>query len=211
MRHAQVFIGCLCHKLCFILHSCRRIITEAKVTYPAEAYKDVAGSVYMLAPYHLKAGLSPCIQNNLFWQCLQMASITPSNSFPDLKNTVKRPWLFMKGINEIWRSGVVSLYCSQRQMLNLLAVLLLGRSLAMVPDLSRMAAWIRVSGSSRKGASMEARKAQPGLTCLWCFSLGRRRVAFLGLSRDLCEAYVRKRRERGSRGCILAVQQLHVH
>lgn len=156
MWHAQVFIECLCYKLCFILHSCRRIITEARVTYLAEACKDVACSVYRLPPYHLKTGLNLCIHNNLFWQCLQLASITPSNSFPDLKDMVKRPQVFMKGRNEIWRNGVVILCCSQKQMLNLLVLLFLGRPLAMLPDLSRMTAWIRVSGSSRKEASMEA-------------------------------------------------------
>lgn len=69
---------------------------------------------------------------------------------------VKRPQVFMKGRNEIWRNGVVILCCSQKQMLNLLVLLFLGRPLAMLPDLSRMTAWIRVSGSSRKEASMEA-------------------------------------------------------
>lgn len=77
----------------------------------------------------------------------------------------------------------------------------------MVPDLSRLAAWMRVSASSRKEMSMEAGKLSQDSAAFDVAASGRRGVAFPGFNRELCEAYLRKRRERGSRGCILAVQQ----
>lgn len=53
---------------------------------------------------------------------------------------------------------MIGLCYSQKQMPNHLTLLLLGRSLAVVPDLGRLAAWVRVSASSRKETSMEAGK-----------------------------------------------------
>lgn len=102
---------------------------------------------------------------------------------------------------------MIGLCYSQKQMPNHLTLLLLGRSLAVVPALGRLAAWVRVSASSRKETSMEAGKLSQDSAAFDVATSGRRGVAFPGFSRELCEAYLRKRRERGSRGCILAVQQ----
>lgn len=177
----------------------------------AEASKDVAGPVFSSAPYHLRARLDLCIHNDLFWHCLSLAPITASKSFPGLKNTVRRLCLFLNGRSEVQRCGVVGIGYSQKLMLNLLIFLLLSGSLGCGP-------WHQQNGCLDKGDWKEqkrekrdqhrSRKDSPSFEVA-----ASREVSFRGFSRDLCEAYLRRRMVRGKgvhlQGLNLAAQWLH--